>query len=47
MASVTCDASAIGCELYCVGLIVVVMVACANYGPMGPRSAIFSLDYYS
>ena len=42
-----CDASAIGCELYCVWLIVVVMVACANYSPMSPWSAIFSLDHYS
>ena len=47
VASVTCNVSAIGCELYRVWLIMVVMVTHANYSPMSPQSTIFSLDHYS
>ena len=45
--SVACDASAIGCQLYCVWLFMMVVVAYAYYSPMSPWSTIFLLDFYS
>ena len=47
LVSITCGASAIGCQLYCVQLFMKVVVACAYYSPMSPWSTIFSLDCYS